>query len=158
MSYPNLPNISRSEQLANFLEANIDSKFPKGIEGHWRSQKDVPSQENVIASKRLAREPESEPSLPWPVAYFDIDGYDILFFLSKLAMKEKTAELHNYRGFSIHRLTGKVNGIGEYESSGWRWPEGYRSYIEMGVPPSRAFHRFITGIDIVGLPRYGHEE
>lgn len=156
MSYPNLPNITRVEQLANFLEANIDSKFPKGVEGYWRRQKDVPSVENVIASKRLACEPES--NLPWPVAYFDIDGYDLLFFLSKLAMKEKTAQLNNYRGFSIHRLTGKVNGSGEYESEGWRWPTGYRNYIEMGVPPSREFHRFITGIYLIGLPSYGHED
>lgn len=149
MSFHQLPPASREYQLAEFLDANIDSKFPPGVEGYWRRQKELPQ-----------RNADAESPLPWPVVYYDIDGYDMTLFLSCLKKLEDnpSVTVHNYRGVSINRLNGRMNGSREYEYRGWRWPEGYRNYINMGVPPSRAFHKFVTGIYLPNLPSYGHEQ
>jgi hypothetical protein len=84
-----------------------------------------------------------EPDLPMPKAFkHPWKNKDI--FLSMLEKVEARAQVTAYRGWSTCRLCGRHNGSQEFEYRGWRWPEGYRHYVqEHNVIPSPAFDRFI---------------
>lgn len=81
--------------------------------------------------------------LPWPIANErPFEGKDE--FLAALGRVEAVAEVHRYRGLSTCRICGCGNGNIEYEYRGWRWPEGYRHYIEVhNVEPSPEFRAFV---------------
>lgn len=91
--------------------------------------------------------------LPFPVIGV-CAGYqraEFLFFLDRVQSRLKPKV---FRGMSPHRWTGEFNGSAEYQVDGWKWPEGYRTYIQAGVLPSREFHHFITGRHVKGLPSF----
>lgn len=92
-------------------------------EGFWRSQE--------------------EPDLPMPMARSKPMG-DKGEFLCNLQLKQDGARESAYRGFSVCRICRKPNGNEEYAGGGWRWPQGYRHYIEEhNVQPSPEFFDFI---------------
>jgi hypothetical protein len=68
-------------------------------------------------------------------------------FLAALAEAEKIAEQVNYRGFSICRLCDKDNGSSEFVLHGWKWPSGFKHYVEVHhIRPSEEFLLFILGL------------
>jgi hypothetical protein len=65
-------------------------------------------------------------------------------FLAALSRKEKMAEEVAYRGLSTCRLCKAINGNLEYWLDPWKWPEGFRHYVEAhNVRPSNEFASFI---------------
>lgn len=117
----------------------IDNKacaFPEGVEGYWRRT-----------------EEKDETSLPFPVIQ-SVAGYDQNEFVETLLLLEEKADKLNYRGWSMHRLTNKPNGSAELMLDGWSWPEGYKHYISMGVPPSRKFYAFVMKRENKNLPDF----
>lgn len=83
---------------------------------------------------------------PWPQAN-DQPWEGQEFFLKKLEMIENRNppdNYHRYRGFSICRICGCVNGSAEHETDGWLWPTGFRHYVdEHNVRPSNDFIQFV---------------
>lgn len=140
----NPPSTSRSypSGFSEYHNLNEGCAFPKHVEGYWRQHK-----ENT-----------SDECLPWPVA-FDVEGYDKIAFIGKLTLLQLSSDVkrNTYRGMSTNRLTGESNGNAEYELDGWAWPEGYIAYLALGIPPSRAFYKFVMGVDLLTLPTYGRD-
>lgn len=91
--------------------------------------------------------------LPFPVKTL-CRGYRRAEFLEALDNVQSKLLPKVFRGMSPHRWTGEFNGCGEYQVDGWKWPEGYRTYLADGVLPSREFYNFITGKDLKGLPSF----
>lgn len=91
--------------------------------------------------------------LPFPVKTL-CRGYRRAEFLEALDNVQSKLTPKVFRGMSPHRWTGEFNGCGEYQVDGWKWPEGYRTYLADGVLPSREFYNFITGKDLKGLPSF----
>lgn len=93
---------------------------------------------------------------PYPVK-FSVPGYVKKDFLERLIDIETNAASggRHERGHSPNRWTGKGdNGSGALKYKGWHWPQGYRTYIKGGMPPTRAFYNHIMGEDLPGLPEY----
>ena len=107
------------------------------IEGYWR----------------LSETRYENPSLPFPVI-FRPHGFNRKLFLAMLDTVEDLASVTQYKGVSVSRLTCESNGSKEFMHGGWRWPKGYRHYIENGVPPSQAFYNFVMGGELLTLPDY----
>lgn len=86
-----------------------------------------------------------ERHLPSPVPHAKpFEGQDE--FLVALTKKEAKAQVTSYKGFSRCRICGNANGSEEYSIGGWKWPSGYRHYVEVhNVVPSPKFKAFITG-------------
>jgi hypothetical protein len=52
-----------------------------------------------------------------------------------------------YMGISPCRCCNADNGSAEYVYAGWKWPEGYRHYLEEhNVEPSASFMVFINNL------------
>lgn len=134
--------------LEQWMAANEHSAFPPNIEGYWRTTLEVKPPPNIFVQEQKA--------LPFPVVY-QPEGYDKVLFVVLLREMEKSPFTKSvaYRGISMNRLTGEMNGNREYERGGWKWPQGYINYMELDVPPSRAFYKFITTLDCPSLPTYG---
>jgi hypothetical protein len=67
-------------------------------------------------------------------------------FLAALEELEKQATEIHFKGVSLCRLCDCSNGAAEMQSGGWKWPSGYRHYIEEhNVRPSLAFMEFVLG-------------
>ena len=95
------------------------------VEGHWRSHE------------------SSEENLPWPVAT-DMQQPIKDYLLNSLRKVEEKAHSVGYRGISMCRICGCMNGSREYEHKGWVWPAGFAHYIEQhGVVPTQEFQKFI---------------
>jgi len=103
----------------------------------------------------VAREPEYEgywratiderSDLPWPTPDTEWTGRAV--FLRFLDGIEAHAERIAYRGMSICRVCGRLNGHEGLRLAGWEWPAGYKHYIaDHGVRPSLAFERYILGL------------
>lgn len=130
-----------------FNELNEGCSFPENIEGYWRDNVDRTSEGD---------------SLPFPIA-MPVPGYDRRTFYNQLMDFEDTntrASGRSGRGRSPDRWTGElIPGAGELVprrgAKKFSWPIAYSSYIKRGVPPSRAFYKFITGEDNPNLPTYG---
>lgn len=139
---------------AEFLSLNANSHFPNNIEGYWRPAMMKP--EDI----EMGREGQMKSwEYPWPVI-FSPEGFNKVLFIEKLEAMERSENTSKtlYRGISPHRLLqNQMNGNAEFENGGWRWPQGYKSYIELGVPPSRAFYKFVTGIECESLPKYRYK-
>lgn len=136
----NIKNDIKNQQNSRKAVDNTDCYFPDHIEGYWRKQPE-----------------KDETGLPFPVINKDvIDGYSQEQFLAALRAKELEGEDSKLlcKGFSICRLTGEANGSAEYSMEGWKWPAGYKSYIEKGVLPSADFYAFIMGERLDGLVSY----
>lgn len=114
---------------------NSGCKFPAKTEGYWRD----------------TFKPGKSKKLPFPIIS-SVAGYDKADFLEKLAKAQRSARKKHYKGTSPNRWTGKPNGSAEYSDGVFRWPEGYRSYVSKGVPPSKAFYKHITGKTNANLP------
>ena len=147
----------KANQLAEFIELNTGHYFPDGIEGYWRPGKELPSAYHgeLYNKPFLYWQQNKIWQYPFPVVY-EPEGYDknlFLIFLRELQESPYTKKVP-YRGYSKNRLTGESNGNVEYERDDWKWPQGYINYIEAGVPPSRAFYKFVTGLDCRELPPY----
>lgn len=127
-----------------YNQLNKGCKFPDFIEGYWRAH----------AHERASYETDEQANYPWPVPMF-VEGFEPDAFLKKLKLLEKVADKKEYRGVSKHRLTDEMNGNAEFSFNGWRWPQGYKAYIEKGVPPSRAFYKFVMNEELEALPTYG---
>ena len=124
--------------------------------------------ETVIGYWRNLNDPSTD-HLPTPVANESKDGkfvygtttyHEMYAFCHKLAVvehillaKEQMA-YHNrnvafagviaYRGWSTCRCCGKHNGSREFVSGNFRWPEGYRHYLQDHlIEPDPEFKQFI---------------
>lgn len=65
-------------------------------------------------------------------------------FLEALDRVESMLEPILYRGFSWCRVCRMLNGNAEFNLNGWRWPSGFRHYIEQhNVKPSDEFVQMI---------------
>lgn len=120
-----------------FAAINGKSKAMSKVDGYWREK----------YSTQLS-------GLPFPVI-MSVPGYNKTEFLAALAKAEKSASSIPQKGFSPHRWTGRSNGGNEFNLGGWRWPQGYRTYLSAGVPPSAKFYEFIMGKTCKRLPTYG---
>lgn len=118
---------------ALFKELNAGKAFPRKVFGYWRP--------SISARGKM----------PFPVA-MDVRGYDKADFLRQLTIKQREARLTHDKGTAHNRWTGGNAGSGEYSLLGWRWPQGARTYLRAGVPPSKEFYKFITGRSLAGLP------
>lgn len=125
------------EGKAVFDHLNKDCFWKEGEAGFWRAN-----------GPRTAND-----TLPFPVKT-TCAGYNRAEFLKALAATEAKLQPKVFRGMSKHRWTGEFNGCAEYQVHGWKWPEGYRTYLEAGVLPCRKFYHFITGKDLKGLPSF----
>ncbi|MNR21039.1 hypothetical protein D3C85_1379150 [compost metagenome] len=133
----------------HFMELNGEGiAFPPQIEGYWRQYAVPPFSDRPF--------PMAADKYPWPVP-MESEGFHKEGFLRQLRFIQDQAQCVTYRGFSRHRLSGGMNGSAEYEHEGWKWPEGYASYVEMGVPPSQAFYEFVMGLPLLTLPTYGRK-
>lgn len=67
--------------------------------------------------------------------------------LSKIERKaDDTARRNATKGWSNCRCCGCKNGGTTFEYQGWRWPDGFRHYVEKhNVRPSLAFQEFVLG-------------
>lgn len=105
---------------------NVPMRDSMKVEGYWRRAK-----------------AEDESGLPFPVAK-KTAWKGKKQFLVALAEKEQNAEEVAYRGLSSCRICRKLNGHIEFELNGWRWPAGFRHYVEKhNVRPSDAFIEFV---------------
>lgn len=146
--------------LEQWMAANEHSAFPPNIEGYWRPALELPLQaRGKEAGEDFFYWKHNQCwKLPFPVVCTPSADYDKEAFLQVLfaALRDPATKSVAYRGFSMHRLLkNRANGSRELERGDWKWPIGYLHYIEMGVPPSRAFYKFLTGIDDPVLPTYG---
>lgn len=98
-------------------------------------------------------ERSAKDHLPFPVIGV-CAGYQRAEFLACLDRVQSRLKPKVFRGMSPHRWTGEFNGSAEYQVDGWKWPEGYRTYLQAGVLPTREFHHFITGRYIAALPSF----
>jgi hypothetical protein len=95
-------------------------------EGHWRASRDETS------------------DLPWPTP--EHGWAERSAFLAKLAMIELDAERVVYRGLSLCRICGRVNGHVAFRMMEWEWPAGYRHYLSHhDVRPTQQFEAFVLG-------------
>lgn len=93
---------------------------------------------------------EDEPRLPIPIGA-DHPWTGLAWFVQCLQKLEVNLQPVAYRGSSRCRLCGQRNGNEEFNSSGWKWPSGYRHYIEdHNVRPSLAFQEFVLGREVRG--------
>jgi hypothetical protein len=90
-------------------------------------------------------------SLPFPVR-MKLETFEKEAFLKQLAIEERRATKRNMKGWSTNRWDGSKNGSAEFQYKGWRWPSGYKTYLEGGVLPSASFFKFIMGYELPGLP------
>jgi len=82
--------------------------------------------------------------LPWPAEH--IRWSDRSRFLEALQDKEKISQRVAYRGYSKCRLCGCRNGFESLLLGEWKWPAGFRHYVEAHlVRPTDDFIRFILG-------------
>jgi len=80
---------------------------------------------------------------PWPVES-DTPMINKDDFLRRLSVVETKALRESYRGISMCRCCGKMNGNAEYEFGGYQWPAGFRHYIEVhNIRPTSAFEQMI---------------
>lgn len=142
---PNAPPIYLGI-MTEFYRRNKDCRFPERVEGYWRS-----------ANTFYPPIDPTQRALPWPVPVKEF-AFNRIGFLADLEKAEIAAERELYRGFSRCRLTGISLGNAEFVYKNWRWPAGYKHYIKMGVLPSAAFYKFITGEDHPTLPSYGRKD
>ena len=85
---------------------------------------------------------ERQPDLPTPVTDVDWPGRED--FLEHLAAVEEAAHQFHFKGFSICRVCGEVNGSSSFTSGIWEWPDGFAHYIrDHGVRPTPDFEAFI---------------
>lgn len=86
-----------------------------------------------------------EPELPSPVANdHPWEGQDE--FLKALSKKERGGPQHRFKGSSLCRICGCINGSTEYDRGGWEWPSGFRHYVEThNVQPSPEFIDWVMG-------------
>ena len=80
--------------------------------------------------------------LPWPQP---CPGWSSASeFLRALQHAEGVAERIVYRGLSICRLCGRMNGNSSFRLQVWEWPEGLKHYIaDHNVRPTVEFASFI---------------
>jgi hypothetical protein len=96
-------------------------------EGHWRTAEHEAS------------------ALPWPQPH--PQWGERAGFLTRLDLVEATAPLVIYRGTSMCRVCGAVNGHQASRCARWEWPAGFRHYlVEHDVVPSSEFQTFIYGV------------
>lgn len=122
-----------------FEAINGRAKRRAKVEGYWR-----PSFNKAMAS------------LPFPVI-MPVKGYNKTAFVNRLKALQKQAKKTVARGDAPNRWTGGSSGAAEYALDGWRWPGGLSYYLSAGVPPSRAFYKFVMGKDLPALPTYGKD-
>jgi hypothetical protein len=114
---------SRSSALLDPHAAGLSEEAAKK-EGYWR------------------RSYDEESELPWPIPEPGWVGR--AGFLASLDQVEAVAERIAYRGFSLCRLCGRMNGHEGLRLAEWEWPAGFRHYVaDHEIRPSRAFEAFI---------------
>ena len=66
-------------------------------------------------------------------------------FLVNLRILEAKASNRGQKGSSTCRICKCRNGSTEFDYRGWKWPAGFRHYVEgHNVKPSKAFQRFVA--------------
>lgn len=146
------PSLVTTDKHTEFLKVNFRCAFPKFVEGYWRKAERVDKE----ALQWRSQVERNESRLPWPVV-LEIAGYDKEDFIARLDELQAHAQKELYRGITVSRLTGEPLGNAEYELNEWTWPGDYIHYLKAGVPPSRAFYKFVTDRDLDTLPKYGRE-
>jgi hypothetical protein len=72
------------------------------------------------------------------------NGLGRKLFLQSLDLVETEAERIAYRGYSLCRLCGCMNGFEGLRLVEWEWPTGYRHYVvNHDMQPSSDFEVFI---------------
>jgi hypothetical protein len=113
------------------------------IEGYWRDKPETPMSDRRSTPLDL---------LPWPEAGATSWPGQAAFIAALASVERRGRGIETFRqmGFSTCRLCGMKNGTGEFydprpsAAHGWRWPEGYRHYVEdHNVQPSNAFLNYI---------------
>ena len=111
-----------------YVPAPAGTGFPSETpvyEGHWRS--------SVGESTEL---PWPKPDPPWR---------ERATFLARLDRVEAAATRIVYRGISMCRLCGQMNGHVAFRSARWEWPAGFRHYIAgHAVHPTPEFVDFVN--------------
>jgi hypothetical protein len=86
---------------------------------------------------------DHEPGLP-TVNHSNEEWFGRIEFLNALAKVEYSTSPLRFKGSSLCRCCGKVNGSTEFVYNGWRWPSGLQHYIrEHNYRPSLAFQEMI---------------
>lgn len=109
----------------NKIEINDGLPIPVANEKPWKSQ-DLFLKALTLIESELLR-----------VHAINIDNYNN----HRPLIEENVI---SYRGFSFCRICEKTNCSREFLIDDWRWPEGFRHYIEQhSVKPSGEFISFI---------------
>lgn len=120
-----IPKIAQQKINKQMDEEAIKRGLDKLV-GYWRLDKDIDS------------------VLPWPEPQ-DTDFKEKEEFLSRLKVIEENSEEIHFKGFSICRICGTVNGSSEYTNT-FTWPSGYSHYIAAhNVRPDCKFFEFVMG-------------
>lgn len=128
MSHPNFLSYPGKPAVSTAHPADTDKCR---VEGYWRS---------LYPNDRTTQD------YPVPVAHEEPFPEKVAF-LKVLAEKEAKAREVHYRGWSTCRVCNQYNGSTEFEYNGWRWPQGYRHYVEdHNVAPSKDFMKFILSV------------
>ncbi len=94
---------------------------------------------------------EATPEYPMPV-HTDVVPHNKSDILKALDKAEASARTVAYKGFSICRCCGRINGSREFSYKGWSWPEGFRHYIEdHNIVPSFKFTEEVLELDARGV-------
>ena len=103
-------------------------------EGYWRSR--------------------TEPDYPDPQPQAEPVSKD---FIQRLCAVQSRARREWYKGSSVCRICGILNGSTEFEFNGYRWPDGFMHYlIEHNVHPTPEFVKMIE--DVIELEAYLHQQ
>jgi hypothetical protein len=135
--------IPRFSGQKTWCKLNIGCYQEPKTAGFWRESAPFDPKERFPAGQRL----------PFPVR-MKLETFDLDAFLTKLEKVEAKAHRNHFKGWSTNRWDGSQNGSCELKYKGWRWPVGYRTYIEGGLLPSKTFFKFIMGYELEGLPAF----
>lgn len=135
--------IPRFSGMKTWCKLNIGCYQAPKAAGFWRESAPFSEKDRYPAGQRL----------PFPVK-LKLETFDLDAFLKQLSKIESKAQSAHYKGWSTNRWDGSRNGSSEFKYKGWRWPAGYRTYIERGVLPSKTFFKFIMGFDLEGLQAF----
>ena len=89
--------------------------------------------------------PDSPHPMPVPDPHFDQWSERQTFLHALDYVEKQLATGVQYKGSSQCRICDCQNGSREFEYLDWKWPIGFRHYIEEHqIKPTQAFQDFIT--------------
>ena len=144
---PEMQEIPRKKRkpsgMATYCKLNIGCAQQPKTAGFWRENEKIKEGDRYPVGSLL----------PFPVM-LKLEAYHLDEFLTQLSKIERKARSKRFKGWSTNRWDGSSNGSSEFNYKGWRWPAGYRTYLEGGLLPSKTFFKFIMGYDLPGLQQF----